>query len=333
MGKTRLAIALAEQVRAERFADGAYFVALAPARRARADRAHAGRCAGLPARHRQAANTFAPPANLDYLHEKQLLLVLDNVEHLLGDADEDARRCRSDPCCLRLRRAWRCWRPRASACTCTRSTVTRSAVGYARYGTPEPSAVALFVQRARRCGPISCLNADDLSVMAQDLPAGGGMPLAIELAAGWADTLTLAISRRRSRAVWTCWRPRLRDVPARHRSMRAVFDATWQRLDAAEQAVFARLAVFRGGGTRRAVQAITAGDPAPAPRALWAGRCCQYDPARDRYSIHELLRQYAAEQLAADLAEETATRDRHAAYSSGLLRDAGDLQGRGRSRR
>jgi tetratricopeptide (TPR) repeat protein len=80
-----------------------------------------------------------------------------------------------------------------------------------------------------------------------------------------------------------------------------------------EQTSFAPLAVFHGGATRRALQAVTGTDLATL-KALVGKALLRYDPTRDRYSIHELLRQYAAERLAEDAAAERLARERHAAY-------------------
>jgi hypothetical protein len=89
----------------------------------------------------------------------------------------------------------------------------------------------------------------------------------------------------------------VRDVPERHRSVRSVCDTTWGRLTSQERAVFAQVAVFRGGGARLALQAVT-GASLGQLQALVGRALLRYDPARERYSVHELLRQYAGQQLA-----------------------------------
>ena len=81
--------------------------------------------------------------------------------------------------------------------------------------------------------------------------------------------------------------------PERQRSKRALFDASWWRLIPAEQAVFLSLSVFRGGFAREAAGQVVTGKGA-IPRLLAAlvrKSFLQYDQARDRYQIHELLRQ------------------------------------------
>jgi len=330
MGKTRLAIALAEQLLAvERFPDGVCFVSLAPLSAPEQIVPALAEALGFPLD--SGKQRVRPPRQqvLDYLREKQLLLVLDNVEHLLGDADEGAGA--ADLIAALLEAA-----PRVAILATSRERLQlREEHRYPLGGLDIPgaedpsnySAVALFVQRAQPLRPGFAPEQDDLGVVAQICRLVDGMPLAIELAAGWVDTLALpdiAVEIARGLDLLAT---ELRDVPARHRSMRAVFDATWQRMGAAEQAVFARFSVLRGGGTRGAVQAVT-GATLPQLHALVGASLLYYDTRRDRYTVHELLRQYAAEKLAADPEDERATRDRHAANFCGLLRDLkADLQG------
>jgi len=144
------------------------------------------------------------------------------------------------------------------------------------------------------------------------------MPLAIELAAGWADTLSLAEIAAELERGDELLTSTASDVPARHRSVRTVCDTTWGRLSAEEQAIFAQVAVFRGGGTRRALQAVT-GASLGNLHTLVGKALLRYDPERERYSVHELLRQYAAERLAEDAAAERGAQQRHAAYYLGVL--------------
>jgi predicted ATPase/transcriptional regulator with XRE-family HTH domain len=330
MGKTRLAIALAEQLLAvERFPDGVYFVSLAPLPAPEyiiptlAEALDFSLDTGKQQRLTPQQQVF------DYLHTKRLLLVLDNIEHLLGDTDADASAASLVAGLLAAA-------PGVAILTTTRQRLKLHEEqvyplgGLDVPGTEDPSrysAVELFVQRARLLRPDFTPETDDLIVVAQICRLVEGMPLAIELAAGWVDTLALSDIGAEIVRGLDLFATELRDVPARHRSMRAVFDATWHRLGAAEQLVFARLAVFRGGSTRKAVQAVTTAT-LPQLHALLGASLLQYDAKRDRYSIHELLRQYAAEQLTAEAQDDLATRERHAVFFCALLNDLRtDLQG------
>jgi len=328
MGKTRLAIALAEQLlAANRFPDGVFFVSLAPVEAMDSIVSALAEALGFPLDAGKQLARSSRQQVFDYLREKRLLLILDNVEHLLGTTETgDA----ADLVAALLGNA-----PGVAILATSRERLKLHTEqvyllgGLDMSGTEDPShssAVALFIQCARRLRPEFAPARYQFDVVARICHLVEGMPLAIELAAGWVDALALRDIAAEIEHGLDLLATALRDVPVRHRSMRAVFDASWRRLGA-EQAVFARLAVFRGGGTRHAVQAVTQAT-LPQLHALVGASLVHYDVARDRYTIHELLRQYAAEQLAANPTEEHATRDRHAAYFCGLLHDLrGDLQG------
>jgi len=107
-------------------------------------------------------------------------------------------------------------------------------------------------------------------------------------------------------------------MPQRHRSIRATITVSWQRLSEMERDVFAQLSIFRGGFTWEAAQAVTGATPRPLAN-LVNKSFLQYDPVRDRYLIHELMRQFGAEKLAEDGEAETAAHDRHSSYYCQML--------------
>ena len=114
----------------------------------------------------------------------------------------------------------------------------------------------LFVQRARQVQPELALDEATLTTIVQICQHVAGMPLAIELAAAGLRTLPLAEIERQIRANLDVLATTLRDVPARHRSMRAVFDHSWRLLSEEERALFSHLAVFRGGWTAEAAEQV-----------------------------------------------------------------------------
>jgi DNA-binding CsgD family transcriptional regulator/tetratricopeptide (TPR) repeat protein len=144
-----------------------------------------------------------------------------------------------------------------------------------------------------------------------------GMPLAIELAAGWLKTLQpegIAQEIRRSMDILAT---RSRNLPERHRSIRSVFSQSWQLLSAAERDVFQKLSVFRGGFTREAAE-VVAGASLHTLAGLVDKSLVRLNAA-GRYDIHELLRQYGAEQM--DEAEQTsAVNEAYIQYFLGMLR-------------
>jgi len=160
----------------------------------------------------------------------------------------------------------------------------------------EHEAVELFLHCIRRVQPKFDPRADDLKHLAHICRIVEGMPLAIELAAGWVNVLSpkeLASEIQRGLDILTS---EMRDVPERHHSMRAVFDQSWSLLDQAEREVFMRLSVFRGGFTREAGQVVT-GASLQVLAGLVNKSFLSHDSASGRFEIHELLRQYAQEQL------------------------------------
>jgi len=328
IGKTRLALEVAYLLQGE-FADGACFVPLASI----SAPAHV-----VPAIAAAASFAFAGPADpraqlLSYLRERRLLLVLDNVEHLLGVAD--------------LIGAILVHAPDVKLCVTSREPLQLQAEWVLRVqGLPVPQseqadaleasgAAALFLEYARHVQVGYCPSAEEIPALVRICQLVEGNPLALELAASWVWALScreIADHLERSLAgpheeidVLTT---NTRDVPERHRSMAAVFDQSWRLLDDAERHALRQLAVFRGGFTREAAREV-AGAALPVLVAL-AAKSLLRRREDGRYELHELLRQYAAVRLREDRALLDAVEDRHCAYYLGLLerRDA-DLKGLG----
>jgi predicted ATPase len=189
---------------------------------------------------------------------------------------------------------------------------------------PETDAVRLFMQRARRSAPGITLDGEDVARVSQICELVEGMPLAIELAASWLDLLTPAeIATEVERNV-DFLAAEMADSPSRHRSIRAVFDTTWRSLDEAEQEIFARLSVFRGGFTREAAREVAGATLQQL--SMLAGKSL-IQPHRSgpighyRYEIHELLRQYAERTLSESPAAVERVRARHCDYFSDFLQN------------
>jgi DNA-binding SARP family transcriptional activator/predicted ATPase len=232
-------------------------------------------------------------------------------------------------------------------------------------------AVQLFLTGARRSWPRFEPAAGDLAHVVRICHLVEGLPLGILLAAAWMEMLTPAeiaaeiesqVPGRGLDFLAADWH----DVPGRQRSMRAVFDHSWRMLNRREQEVFAALSVFQGGFTREAARQVAgaslhelmalveksmlqrlaiplpppglpAGSPPPegAPPRLAALRmagAAALGP-EGRYEIHGLLRQYAAQRLAAAQPVEPAgdgrsMHDRHCAYYLAALQQwAAGLKG------
>src|SRR4029078_678613 len=111
----------------------------------------------------------------------------------------------------------------------------------------------------RQIQPGLALTESNLATVAQISQHVAGMPLAIELAAPSVRTLTIDKIEQQLRTNLNVLETTLRDVPARHRSMRAAFDHSWKLLSEPERVLFSRLAVFRGGCTVEGAEQVAGG--------------------------------------------------------------------------
>jgi predicted ATPase/DNA-binding CsgD family transcriptional regulator len=314
IGKTRLALEAAYRLAAA-FADGAAFVELA---------ALQGPEGLVPAIAQALQFTFvADPSRdekaqlLDYLRGKALLLVLDNFEHLLDGAGLLADIVRAAPGVKllvttreRLRLQAEQVYPLAGLVYTPRQTPAQAAA--------EP-AMRLFLHHARRLRPSFALGELDLPAFEQLFRLVGGMPLALILAATWVGMMEPAQIVAEVGRNLDFLETEYRDLPERQRSMRAVFDSTWARLSQREQELFAALSVFRGGFTLQAAVEVAGATPRELRRLLERSLLARGEGGR--FEVHELLRQFVAEQLANSPTREEAVCDRHSAYYLAFLRD------------
>lgn len=142
------------------------------------------------------------------------------------------------------------------------------------------------------------IRADELPLIERIAELLGGMPLALEMAAAWVGLLPLADIPREIERSLDFLHADWADIPERQRSMRAVFEWSWQLLSDAERSVLRRLSVFRGGFTREAAETVT-GASLRALANLSHASFVRWHPGDGggRYEIHELLRQFAEEQI------------------------------------
>jgi predicted ATPase len=180
------------------------------------------------------------------------------------------------------------------------------------------AAVQLFVERARQVRRDFSLD-DELAGVIRICQLVEGMPLAIELAAAWTKSLPCPEISAEIQRNADFLRTSLRNVPDRQRSMQAVFDYSWQLLTEKERDGFRRLSVFRGSFSREAAERV-ASAPLPSLSALVDKSLLRSEPD-GRYQIHELLRQYAALQLAQSPEDVARVYDTHCAYFADFLRD------------
>jgi predicted ATPase/DNA-binding SARP family transcriptional activator len=156
-------------------------------------------------------------------------------------------------------------------------------------------AFQLFSQRVRQTQPRFTPNEEEIAAIVRICAITEGMPLALELAAAAAreqSCVLLAAAMEQSQARLAA---QFRDLPERHRSIGAVFEHSWRLLSATEQAAFSALSVFRGGFEAEAAE-VVASAPPTILTALVDKSLLRCNPS-GRYEMHELVRQYASEQL------------------------------------
>jgi predicted ATPase len=185
-------------------------------------------------------------------------------------------------------------------------------------------AVRLFLATARRVRPGFEPTDADLADVARICRLVGGMPLAILLAAAWMEMLSPAEIVAQLEHGYELLQADLRDLPERHRSIEAVFDASWRMLDDEERETFARLSVFRGGFTWEAAEQVVG----PSLRTLFSliHKSFLQRDATGRYEVHELLRQYAERRLAECPEDRERIGDLHCAYYAHLSGREGSLR-------
>jgi predicted ATPase/DNA-binding CsgD family transcriptional regulator len=235
---------------------------------------------------------------LAYLCDERMLLVLDNFEHLLDgteflldilQAAPGVKLVLTSREALNVREEWLYAVPGLD-CPPVDAAGSLTSDEIASY-----DAVQLFVDRAQQVRQDFRLQDDGECVIAI-CHAVDGMPLAIELAASWLRALDRVSIARQLRQNLDLLATQLRNVPERHRSIRAVFDGSWHMLSEEDREVFAKLSVFHGGFTYEAA-AHVAGASVPVLGRL-VSKSLVYREHGGRYHLHELLRQYAAEKLA-----------------------------------
>ena len=319
MGKTRLALVVARAINQEgalRFINGVVFIPLADVTDP----------AGLPLTLTSALDislaeqTQAPRALINYLKNKEILLVLDNFEQILEAAHLLTQILNACPHVkllvtsrepLQLAAEWR---------------VDLEGLAYPEEdgsGTnpDQDDAFELFLQAARQVWADYELAERDYPPVRRLCRLVGGMPLALKLAAGWVRVMPVGKILAEVERCLDVLSAQMRDLPARQRSIRAVIDSTWRQLNPDEQAVFQGLSVFCGGFTREAARKIAGANLLTFAKLV--EKSLVQPAERERYRMHELLRQYAGEKRTANQADDTALAW-HSAFYLSFLRERAD---------
>jgi predicted ATPase/transcriptional regulator with XRE-family HTH domain len=155
--------------------------------------------------------------------------------------------------------------------------------------------VALFLNNARRLRTTFQLPVEEQPYLVHICQMLDGVPLAIELAAAWVGLLTCREIAREIKSNMDFLTTSMRNIPERHRSIRATFDHSWKLLSEEERQVLCQLSVFYGGFDRKAASQI-AGASLPLLASL-CDKSLVSNTGNGRYDLHEVIRQYASSHL------------------------------------
>lgn len=319
VGKSRTAVQVASEQQ-ERFRDGVVFVPLAPLSSHEYLASAISAALGLDNRAEEAEQRLSA-----YLSNKQMLLVVDNFEHLLEGAPlvisllEAAPELRivatsREPLGLQQERCYEL-----------------KGLSYPAEGDDEFAqvydAVQLFLSTARRMDSRFVLDQAEMPAVVRICRLLAGIPLGLELAGSWVRLLSVDELARSLEGDFDLLESQQADRPARHHSLRAVFENSWRLLPEQERETLARLAVFRGGFDRDSAQAVS--QAALKTLLALANKSLLGRTRRGRFELLEPVRQYAQEKLAVKAGELEAARRRHAHYFAALAQRAeSGMQGR-----
>jgi predicted ATPase/class 3 adenylate cyclase len=322
LGKTRLALAVAAEL-VDRYPDGVWLVEFAPLADPALVLGAVAQALGLREEpHRPMLAMLG-----DHLRNKRLLLVLDNCEHLVA-------------ACATLASALLRVAPGLHILATSREGLQVAGERIFRVPSlraPDPrllpapesvgsyDAVRLFVARAQDRRRDFALTSTNALAVASVCARLEGVPLAIELAAARVGSMSLDAIAQRLDDRFRLLTSGARDLPSRHRTLRAMLDWSWELLAEEERTLLQRLSVFGGGWTLEAAETVCADHEQDAWNVLdlldgLVNKSLVGMEERGegtRYGMLETVRQYARERLAAS-SEEAAAQDRHLAWCLAL---------------
>ena len=320
-GKTRLAIEAAGGLLTD-YQDGIYFVSLAPVQSVEVIPT------AIAATLKFSFHSEGTPHEqlLNYLRNKQMLLILDNFEHLLDGA------------CLVLDILNSAPSVKILATSRARLMVTGEHI-FDVWGLAYPessiqsdvvsaqfSAIQLFETHASQVQMDFYLSDNNLADVIEVCAILEGMPLGIVLAASWVSMLTPAEIAAEIPQDFEFLEKDLRDLPPRQRSLRSVFNHSWRLLSADERQIMAALSVFRGGFNREAAREVAGASLNDLVNLI--DKSMLQRIAAGRYEVHELMRQFAAEKLENDSNRDVDIRSKHSkTFLQALANWERDLQG------
>ncbi len=253
---------------------------------------------------------------LDYLRERELLLILDNFEHLVSLGNVLTQLLASAPDLKllitsreRVKQSGE-WVVEIGGMTLPNSTHDAN--------WDAADAVQLFVQTANRI-QTQFEAKKERHFVGKICRLVAGVPLALQLAASWVSIYSCQQIVAEIEKTLSFLQTNTADLANRHRSVQAVFEHSWQLLTAEEQGMFRRLSVFRGGFTVEAAREVAGISPTILLQLLHKSLIQKNSP--ERFDLHELVRQFVAEKLTQYPDDFQHTRQKHAEYFSHFVKD------------
>lgn len=318
-GKTRLALQLVTALlEAGQFPDGVWFVELAPL----ADPALVPQSVASALGVREQAGYALLDLLKDFLRSRQLLLILDNCEHLIEACAQFADTALHATSQVKILATSREALGITGECTFpVPSLQLPDQVSMRGEALARPESVRLFVERATAAHPPFALNSDNAPLVAQICRRLDGIPLAIELAAARVNALAVEQIAQRLDDRFRLLTGGSRTALPRQQTLRALIDWSYNLLSAPERLLLHRLSVFAGGWTLEAAEQVCTGDGIEEQDVLdlltrlVAKSLVLLDeqPTQARYRFLETIRQYARDRLL-DSDEERTVKDRHLDY-------------------
>ncbi len=340
VGKTRLALAVAQRIHPT-FVSGVYFVSMATI--AVNERVEEQLTLAIGVQLKFDFHASAPLSQqlFAYLHAKEILLILDNFEHLYESAEFLLNLLAAAPQITMLVTSRRRLDFQAEWVMQLKGLpmpplpvnvpVTATAMETAMATAAQNPSVQLFVERAARTTPGFTLTEQNRAAIYQICRFVNGLPLGLELAAALVEYSSCEAVADTLQDNYRALRTTLRDLPTRQRSMQSVLETSWRMLAPLERTTLMRCSIFRGTFSLDAALVIT--DATALQLDLLEAHSLLQSHGTGRFYLHDLVGQFAAEQFAArsgplsaehsaeqsagDL--EDALRDRHAAYYLTLL--------------
>ncbi|MCP4540540.1 MAG: tetratricopeptide repeat protein [Chloroflexi bacterium] len=291
VGKTRLALAAARQA-VSHFPDGAWFVPMIDVQEKPVEGLHDRLATAIASAMRITFSGQDDPKTemLKFVRTQEALLILDNFEHLLSGVDLVLEILTKAPKIVVLVTSRT--RLNARAERLIRVTGLRVPDQNEDLTADDYDSVRLFIDRAD-CAPTTSTH--DLGQIVQVCQLVEGLPLAIELASALVEHLPLSEIIANLRHDTDFLSTTFQDVPERHRRLRTVFESSWQLLSEPEQHALAQLTVFCGDFNRTAI--LTVAETQQAELVGLAHKSLLQHTGPDRYALHALVRQFAAEKL------------------------------------